>query len=461
MRDRLGLPAIYHLDTCSFRGGSAGAFALPALSLTTWLAVFVATLSAFHAAAAERLLLRPAVVHTVSGASLTNGSVLIEGDKIVAVGIAVPVDGAKVIELPGQQLFPGLIAPLTTLGLMEIDAVRASIDTRESGQFHPEVQSWVAVNPDSALIPVARANGVTHAVPVPQGGIVAGQSALVALDGWTVEQMTQKRSLAMHLYWPSAALDTTPKELAGDPKSWKSLEDQAKERRKKLQEIDTFFTEAAAYQKGRTNGSPIVPSWEAMLPLLRGQIPLVIHANDLREIRAALKWTEGKPFRVVLAEARDAALASDELAKRRIPVIFQATFVRPDDGQSYDALFGAAGQLHKAGVSVSIAFKDPTFNDEASFVRNAPYAAAHAMAYGLPRDEALRSITLNPAKAYGLADRLGSIEPGKEATFIAVDGDILDVRAKVLRIWIAGREVGTGSKHTLLYERYKARPKAK
>ena len=419
------------------------------------------TLSAFHASAADRFLLKPAVVHTVSGASITNGSVLIEGDKIIAVGAMVSADGAKVVELPGQQLFPGLIAPLTTLGLMEIDSIRASIDTKESGSFHPEVQSWVAVNPDSALIPVARANGVTHAVPVPQGGIIAGQSALVALDGWTVEQMTQRRSLAMHLYWPSAALDTTPKELVGDPKAWKSLDDQAKERRKKIQEIDRFFAEAAAYQKGRTNGASVVPSWEAMLPVLRGEVPLLIHANDLREIQAALKWTAGKLFRVVLAEGRDAVQVADELAKRKIPVIFQPTFAFPRDNESYDALFSAAGQLHKAGVSVTIAFKDPTFTDEASFVRNTPYAAAHAMAFGLPHDEAIRSITLNPAKAYGFADRLGSIEPGKEATLIAVDGDILDARAKVLRVWIAGREVSTESKHTKLYERYKARPKVK
>lgn len=430
-------------------------------SLTTWLALFAVALSAFRASAADRFLLKPAVVHTVSGASLTNGSVLIEGDKIVAVGISVPSDGAKIIELPGQQLFPGLIAPLTALGLMEIDFVKASIDTRESGAFHPEVQSWVAVNPDSALIPVARANGVTHAIPVPQGGIVAGQSAMVALDGWTVEQMTRKRSLAMHLYWPSAALDTTPKDLAGDPKSWKSLEDQAKERRKKLQEIATFFAEAAAYQKGRTNGATMVPSWEAMLPVLRSEIPLVIHANDLREIRAALKWSDGKPFRVVLAEARDAVSVAPELAKRGIPVVYHQTFDFPKDAEAYDTLFTAPAELHKAGVTVAIAFRDPTFSDEASFVRNTPYAAAQAMAFGLPHDEALRSITLNPAKIYGVADKLGSIEPGKEATFIAVDGDILDIRANARRMWIAGREVGIESKHTQLYERYKARPKAK
>lgn len=430
-------------------------------SLKTWLALFVVALPTFLVSAADRFLLKPAVVHTVSGASLTNGSVLIEGERIVAVGMEVPNEGAKVIELPGQQLFPGLIAPSTALGLMEIDAVRASVDTRESGEFHPEVQSWAAVNPDSALISVARANGVTHAVPVPQGGIVAGQSALVALDGWTVEQMARKRSLAMHLYWPSAALDTTPKELAPSPKAWKSLDDQAKERRKKLQEIDTFFTEATAYQKSRTNGATLVPSWEAMLPVLRGEIPLVIHANDLREIKAALKWSDGKPYRIVLAEARDAVGVAPELAKRGIPVIYHQTFEFPRDADSYDALFIVPAQLHKAGVTVAIAFRDPTFSDEASFVRNTPYAASQAMAFGLPHDEALRSITLNPAKIYGVADRLGSIEAGKEATFIAVDGDILDIRSKVLRIWIGGREVGIESKHTLLYERYQARPKAK
>ena len=163
------------------------------------------------------------------------------------------------------------------MGLSEIEAARATIDTTEVGDFTPDVQSWIAVNPDSELIPVARANGITHIEPAPQGGVVAGMSGVLALDGWTTEQMTIKLPVALHVYWPDMTLDTTPKEKFKDKTKFKSLEDQAKERDKKIKDVEDFFLESARYAKfrdGLKNGGAdpgVNPPWEAMLPVVRGR----------------------------------------------------------------------------------------------------------------------------------------------------------------------------------------------
>src|SRR6478736_4406370 len=196
------------------------------------------------AASAETLLLTGATVHTVSGATITNGQVLVRDGKIAAVGSAVTTGDAKQVSLAGLHLYPGLIALNTDLGLQEIGAVRATVDVSEVGEYTPDVYSWLAVNPDSELLPVARANGVSHFEPVPSGAVVAGQSGLMALDGWTTEQMVTRKAVGLHIYWPNAGLNTTPKEKSRDPAKWKSLEDQDKERKEKLRQLDDFFAEA-------------------------------------------------------------------------------------------------------------------------------------------------------------------------------------------------------------------------
>ena len=416
---------------------------------------------------AETLLLTGATIHTVSGATIAQGDVLIQDGKIKGVFDAsqptraiVPTD-AKKVDLKGLHLYPGMIALNTALGLVEIGAVRSTHDEKESGEFTPEVQSALAVNPDSELLPVARANGVAYFEPAPEGAVVAGQSGLVALDGWTTEQMTFKKPIALHVYWPSADLDTTPKERARDPKKWKSLEDQAKERREKLKALDDFFEEARAYAKAKDAAKDAaafqkVPSWEAMLPVVRGDIPITVHANDVRQIRAAVKWAETNHWRIILAEARDAWKVAGLLASNNIPVIFNHVFTQPSrDSDAYDVHFSAPEVLRKAGVKV--VFGLSSYRE--SLVKNLPYDAAQAVAFGFPADEALKGITLYPAQLAGVADRLGSIEANKDATLFASDGDILDIRSNVKHMWIAGKEVSLENRHTRLYEKYKNRPK--
>jgi len=366
--------------------------------------------------------------------------------------------------LKGLHLYPGMIALNTTLGLLEIGAVRATHDDTEVGEgYNPDVQSWLAVNPDSELLPVARANGVSHFEPAPWGGVVSGQSGLLALDGWTSEQMVTKSPIALHVFWPDASLNTTPKERAKDPKKWKSLEEQDEERKEKLKALDDFFAEARAYAKAKhaakdSNAFRKVPAWEAMLPVVRGEIPITVHADDVRQIRAAVVWAKTNQLNFILAEARDAWKVAGLLASNNIPVIFNHVFTQPQrDWDAYDVHFAAPAVLHKAGVKVVFGVS----SYRASLVKNLPYDAAQAVAFGLPAEAALKGITLYPAQLAGVADRLGSIEAGKDATLFAADGDILDVRSNVKRMWITGKEVSLESRHTRLYEKYKNRPKVK
>jgi imidazolonepropionase-like amidohydrolase len=417
-------------------------------------------LVAQHSVSADRMLFTGATVHTISGETFAPGRILVENGRITAVGREVPPGADRIIDLKGLHVYPGLIAPTTSLGLLEIAAIRATRDTTEVGDYTPDVRAWLAVNSDSELIPVARANGITHALPIPLGGVVTGLSGLVQLSGWTYEEMTVQSPVALHLFWPSMTLNTTPREQVRDKSNWKSLSDQNRERETKVREIDEFFQQARAYAKareGENSTTPVIPAWEAMLPWVRGEIPIMVHANEYRQIKAAVQWAASREYNIIIAGGRDAWKAAELLATNRVPVIYEQLFMFSGaDWTSYDAQFAAPAVLHKAGVKVSFSEGFDRFG--ASTARNIPYAAAHAVAFGLPKDEALKGITLYPAEILGVADRLGSIEAGKEATFFAADGEILDIRSNVKRLWIAGREVSLESRHTRLYEKFRARP---
>ncbi len=424
-------------------------------SLRRSLAAFTLLLAFALSSPADTLLLRGATIHTVSGAALSPGDVLVKDGKIAAVAASITEKADRTNNLTGLHLFPGLISPATDLGLVEIPSVRASNDRREVGDFNPNVESWTAVHPDSELIPVARANGITHFIPVPEGSILSGVSSVMATRGWTVEDMAVLKRAAYNLDWPVMSLAVGGGRGGG---GGKSLDDQTKARREKVKEIDVWFSDLEAYAKGRSNGAPVVPAFEAGLPLLRGELPLVIGADDLREIKSALAWAEKRKVRIVISGGRDAVLVADQLAKAKVPVIFNHVFTLPArEGDGYAGHFSAPGLLHKAGVTVALT--DSLARFSSNNARNLPYAAAQAMAFGLPREFALKAITLVPAQIYGVADKLGSIEVGKDASLVAVTGDILDARAQVKRVWIGGVEQSSENRNTRLRDKYEARPR--
>lgn len=423
----------------------------------SFILILAACLAQTHAA--EKILLRAATVHTVSGETFSPGDVLIEGTKITAVNPRIDPAGARVIDLSGQHLYPGLIAPTTSLGLTEIGAVRATQDTSETGEFTPDVQAWIAVNPDSELLPVARANGIAHALTLPLGGTVSGYSGLIALDGWTIEDLVVRHPIALHLFWPAMLLNTATRDQTQDKSQFKSIPDQSRDRLKRIKEIDDFFAEARAYARLKQNKSNLtVPAWEAMLPVVNGSVPVMIHANEYRQIKSAVQWAATNQIKMILAGGRDAWRAAELLAQHKIPVIFENTFELPArETDSYDVHFKAPALLHQAGVRVLLS--EGPGAGPATQARNLPYAAAQAAAFGLPRNEALKGITLYPAELFQVADRLGSIAPGKDATLFSASGDILDIRSEVKHLWIAGREISLQSRHTRLHDKYRLRPK--
>lgn len=429
--------------------------------LAIWVALWGALTSA-GTVFAEALLLRGAVVHTVTGPTLAPGDVLVREGRVAAVGQGLEAPDARVVDLRGLHLYRALIALNTGLGLKEIDAVRPTLDQAEVGVFTPEVGSWVAVNPDSELLPVARANGIGFFEPVPMGGVVAGRSGLLRLAGWTVREMTVRAPLAMHVFWPSMELDTRSRNEVPDPEIWKSPEEQARERASRLRALEDFFRQAEAYARAQDPDRPprvgapgVQPIWEAMLPFVRGERPIVVHADEVRQIRGVLKWAETNRWRVMLAGGRDAWREADGLARLGIPVVYEHVFTRPvRDTDSYDVHFRAPAVLHKAGVTVLFS----TGVEDASLVKNLPYHAAQAVAHGFPAEAAVRALTVEAARWCGLGEQLGSIEPGREATLFAATGDVLDIRTQVVRMWVEGREVGLENRHTRLYEKYRQRP---
>jgi len=392
-------------------------------------------------------------IHTVSGENIAAGTVLFEKGRITAVGkdLILP-DGTEIIDVSGKHVYPGLISTNTAIGLVEIAAVRATRDVSEVGEINPEVRAQAAFNPDSEIIPVTRANGVTLALSVPGGGLISGTSALMMLDGWTWEDMTLKAPVGLHLFWPEMAIDE-----ALDTKSQKKRKEK---RDNKIRKIRDTFSAARAYMKAKdAESSSAVPyhdsdtRLEALRPVLKKEIPVFVHADGIQEIQAALDWTAEQDLRVVLVGGYDAWRIPERLKQQHVAVVVAGTQRLPmRRWEDYDAPFTLPARLHELGIPFCIATQGGSFMTPHE--RNLPYHAANAAAYGLPRQEALKAVTLYPAQIMGVSDRVGSIEVSKDATLIVTDGDPLEIMTHVEMEFIQGRKIDLSSRHTELYEKY-------
>jgi imidazolonepropionase-like amidohydrolase len=391
-----------------------------------------------------------ATIHPVSRAPIADGRIRFEAGKITAVGGAeVPTAGARVIEARGQHVYPGLINANTVVGLVEVSAARATVDTAEVGPVNPNARAAIALNPDSEMIPVTRANGVLVALAVPQPGatgVVTGQSALVGLDGWTWEELTIKTPVGMHIHWPSLLVpEFLPAPL---------IEQVRKAQRDKRDALAAAMRDAKAWREAARGGTVRQPDlrWQAMQPMLDGSLPVYIHADDLESIQSALAFAAEHGLRMVLVGGLEAWRLAPLLAARRVPVIVGGVHRLPlRRSDPFDAVFANASRLAQAGVPFAIATQTDDFTWNA---RNLPYHAATAAAYGLDRALALRAITLSAAEILGVADRLGSLEVGKDATLFVTTGDPLDIRTDPTMAFIGGREVDLRSRHTMLNEKY-------
>jgi imidazolonepropionase-like amidohydrolase len=402
--------------------------------------------------------IKNATIVPVTSPTIPNGTIVFSNGIITAVGAnaAIPPN-ATVIDGTGLFVYPGLIDSGSHVGLEEISAVPGTVDTAELGDINPNARAEVAVNPHSNIIPVTRVNGITTVVTEPEGGIISGSSAMMQLAGWTPQEMTLKAPLAMHIHFPrlrSAAFDEVPQDEEAAKESTKNYT-------KQIDKLRDTFRDAQAYAKAssaRKQNSAVKRVdrdliLEALVPVVEGREPVVMHASLERDIRAALKFADEFKLKVILADADDVARVIPELKSRNIPVILGPILsLPPREDDSYDLIYTNAKTLNDAGILFAIQSLD------SHNARNLPYHAAACAAFGLPKEVALRSITIAPAQIFGLADKIGSLESGKLANIIVTDGDPLEIVTHVKHLYIAGEEITLDTNQTLLWEKFKARP---
>jgi imidazolonepropionase-like amidohydrolase len=408
-----------------------------------------------------------AKIVTLAGSPIEDGTIVIRDGKIAAVGAAVEVpQGAQVIDGKGLQVYPGLFDSVTQMGLSEISAVSATVDSSETGNYNPDIVAATAVSPSSEHIPVTRASGITEVLAVPASGgmdffggrgILGGQASAIHLSGWAIEEMLIKKSAAMVLNWPQ--IQTESFDFATFSRKEKPYTEAKQEYDKQVNELTDWLDRARHYAQAMEKGS--IAKYdrdlklEALAPVLHGELPALVFANRSRDIRNAIEFCEKQKLKMILAGGAEAYKVKDLLRSKDIPVILRPMLSQPiDDDDPYDRLLSQPAKLAAAGVKFAIASFDN------SFARRLGQNAANAVAHGLPYDEALKAVTIYPAQILGLGSQIGTLEQGKLANLIVTNGDPLELTTDVKYLFIKGQLTSTENKHHRLYEKYLNRPKA-
>ena len=404
-------------------------------------------------------LLKGGTIHTISGPVIPGGSILVRDGKIIGVGrnLTAP-EGVPVIDITGQQVYPGMIDSASTLGIDKED-------TKEMGLFNPQLNPANSVNPESDFIPATRANGVTSVIELPEGDLISGQVSLISMDGFTTDAMMMARGTAVHLKFPVIATIAVP---AHEPEDDDDEPTTAVEEKivpyseakrdydEKMKALRDFFDAARRYRhaklsKGRTPETD--RRYEAMIPVLDGTQPMIVTAVREREIREAIEFAAKEKIRIILADPYEAYKVLPLIKSHNISVVLGPTYSLPlNRDDAYDQPYTTPSALYKAGIKFSIA----TFSSKSS--RNLPYQAAAAVPFGLPHDEAYKAVSLNPAEIFGLGKKLGSIDEGKVANLIVTDGDPMEAATHVTLEFIDGKPVSLDTRQKKLYEKYSARP---
>ncbi|MFN3192203.1 MAG: amidohydrolase family protein [Aureliella sp.] len=367
-----------------------------------------------------------ATLHTVEAGDV-QGTIVFDDGKIKAIGSSVVLPpNCKIVQADGKHVYPSLVEANSDIGLVEINSVRASLDSREVGEFNPNVRAVAAFNPDSELIPVNRSNGILLAVTAPRGGIISGRSSLMLMDGWTWEDMTLASDIGMQVGWST--------------------------RESELEEIEAFFDQCELY--ARSDG-PRDLRLEAMQPVLSGDLPLIVSANSAAEIRSSIGFAKKRKLKLILLGASDALQCADLIRATETPIIIAGVYRTPRRRhEPYDGPYALPSKLAEQEIAFCIS-AGGRFG--ASGIRNLPYHAGTAVGYGLDATKALEAITLAPAKILGVEDRVGSLAVGKDATLFIADGNILETPTQVEAAYIQGRTVDLDNKHRQLFRKYSSK----
>ncbi len=453
------IPHIFHSNTLPAR---LAAFGFTAAFALVSIAVAQEKPKAKLPDAGKTYAVRGVKITTLAGPVIEKGNIVMRDGRIVAIGAnaAIPAD-AQVLDAAGLEAYPGMFDAESQIGLQEIGAVAATVDSRELGEFNPQLLAATAVHPASEHIPVTRAAGITEVVTAPTSGfgggssLILGQASVINMDGWTLEQMLVRRSVAMVVNWPD--FNTRSFDFNTFSVRERSFTEAKKEYDRKVQELTDFFEEARHYQQAAEKGSAQNFTrdlkFEAMIPVLKGDLPLLVLAGRAREIRGAVEFCDKQKVRMILARGDDALKVADLLKAKNIPVILGPTMeLSQNEDDPYDKFFTLPSDLQKAGVRFALA----TFDVE--FVRRLSQQAGNAVAYGLSHEDGVKAVTLFPAQILGLDKDLGTLEPGKLGNIMITNGDPLELRTEVKYLYINGRPVSTDNKHKSLYEKYSKRP---
>ena len=410
-----------------------------------------------------------AKIFTLAGNTIEDGTIVIRDGKIAAVGATVEVPpGAQVIDAKGLQVYPGIFDAITQMGLQEIGAVSATVDSTETGGYNPDVVAATAVSPSSEHIPVTRAAGITEVLAVPGssggfdfgggGSVIGGQASAIHLAGWAIDEMLIKKSAAMVLNWP--AIETQTFDFSTFSRKEKPYTEAKQEYDKQVNELTDWLERARHYSQAMEKGSGAKYDrdlkLEALAPVIRGELPLLVFADRSREIRNAVEFCDKQNLRMILAGGEEAYKVKDLLRSKGVPVILRPTLsLPPEEDDPYDRLLSQPAELAAAGVKFAFASFDN------SFARRLGQNAANAVAYGLPYEEALKAVTIYPAQILGLDDRIGTLERGKLANLIVTNGDPLELTTDVKYLFIKGQLTSLDNRHLRLYEKYSKRPKVR
>jgi imidazolonepropionase-like amidohydrolase len=418
---------------------------------------------AFQSGTPGTFAIRNARIVTVSGPDIENGTIVVSQGRIAAVGASVSVPGgATVVDARGLTAYPGMIDLGTSMGLVEIpQGATPTVDVSELGDLNPNVRAIDAVNPHSAHIAVTRVNGITTALSSPTGGLISGQASLIHLLGATHREMAIQPAAALLINLPRAGGGfggfLALAQQQGGPA------DAAAQRDRQTDQIRRMLRDAEAYARAvdAAAADPRLPRVEPdvmlapLVPYVRGQRPVIFRADREREIRDAVRFAEEMKLKPIILGGTEAWKVASLLKEKNVPVIVDHVLSLPArEDDPYDLNYESPSRLHAAGVRFAI-----TSGDTGANARDTPYHAGMAAAYGLPRAEALRSVTLYPAQIMGVGDQMGSIEVGKVANLVIADGDILEARTQIRDLFINGRRVPLVSRHTELYEMFRNRVK--
>src|SRR5215467_13734707 len=404
----------------------------------------------------EAVALRGGKLLTVSHGVIENGVVVIQGKRIVAVGPAsTPIPaGAKVIDVTGMTVYPGLIDAETRLGLTEVSADRSTDDTLESSdEIMPHMHVADAFHAETALIPVARINGITNAVVAPGAGdTLPGQDAFIQLAGKSADEMLIVRDVALPLNFTGRQRRNESFATAKFPQTRMGM---AAQLRQAFIDAQDYEAKLNAYEKKKAAdpekaGAPPKRDLklEALLPYLHGQKPMVLAAEEPNDLQTVLEIAKEFHLKVILNHLSHSAEVLDEVAASGFPVIVGPIYEQPKEWERYDTVYRLPAEMARRGIKIAFATYD------AHNARNLPYAAGYAEGFGLPADEALKAVTLNPAQMFGLDKDYGSLDPGKVANVVVASGDPLDVKTDVKHVFIAGEEIPLVSKQTELRDQY-------